>query len=216
MNYECLNEENEYVFVEVDHQEMDYEILDEDSFDLCNDEELSLSQSPSASASVCSEAMFEELNANPLMLSNVSTSIADPEPETREKPLERRDSIASLHEEPTKQSSQEQKDPIDVDDQNSSYPSSSAGSRISNKKRRKQIKRQKRAAAAAAAAEALIAQHSNTPTVPSALVKNKKGNNSRSTTTPNPKAPVAVLCAHQSLAEYRNEMKERNGVVGAV
>ena len=199
---------------------MDYEFLDEDSFDLCNDEELSLSQSPSASASVCSEAMFEELNANPLMLSNASTSIAaDPEPE---KPLERRDSIASLHEEPTKQqkqSSQEQKVPkSDADDQNnSSYPSTSTGSRISNKKRRKQIKRQKRAAAAAAAAEALIAQHSITSTTgASTLGKNKKGKNSRSTTTPNPKAPVAVHCAHQSLAEYRNEMKERNGVVGAV
>lgn len=51
-NYE---DNNEYVFVEFD-EDMD---IDEDSYDCCEDEELSLlSQSPSSSVSVCTENMF--------------------------------------------------------------------------------------------------------------------------------------------------------------
>ena len=51
-NYE---DNNEYVFVEFD-EDMD---IDEDSYDCCEDEELSfLSQTPSCSVSVCTENMF--------------------------------------------------------------------------------------------------------------------------------------------------------------
>jgi len=52
-----IKEDNEYVFVEFD-EEME---IDENSYDCCDDEELSiLSQSPSCSVSVCTENMFVE------------------------------------------------------------------------------------------------------------------------------------------------------------
>ena len=52
-----IKEDNEYVFVEFD-EEME---IDVDSYDCCEDEELSfLSQSPSCSVSVCTENMFVE------------------------------------------------------------------------------------------------------------------------------------------------------------
>jgi hypothetical protein len=90
-------------------------------------------------------------------------------------------------------------------------------SRLSNKKRRKKLKKQKKAAAAAAAAEALASQ----------TKQKKAANASRSVPTvtmpvssptplsssPNSRkkaASIAVLCAAQSLAQYRQEVGVAN------
>lgn len=102
--------------------------------------------------------------------------------------------------------------PRSVSNANSTASASTATtsnlSRLSNKKRRKKIKQQKKAAAQMAAAEALAAQ----------AVKAKTAANpaSKNTTTPaSPKSKkkaaanatsIAVLCATQSLAQYRHEM----------
>ena len=107
-----------------------------------------------------------------------------------------------------KKSKQKGAHPRSVSNANSTASASTATtsnlSRLSNKKRRKKIKQQKKAAAQMAAAEALAAQavkvntarkSSTTPTSP----KSKKKAAANATS-------IAVLCATQSLAQYRHEM----------
>ena len=131
---------------------------------------LHLELCPSASASVCTETMFETLKDT--TSSNASGKVPSKEP---------------------------------------------SHSRLSNKKRRKKLKKQKKAAAAAAAAEALASQ-----------TKQKKAANASravptltmpvSSPTPLPSSPstrkkaasIAVLCAAQSLAQYRQEVGVAN------
>jgi hypothetical protein len=171
------------------------------SFDLCDEElaidtsdaemklaeeddgSLHLSQSPSV-ASVCTETMFDTIKDQDGNAGETS-----------------KDGTAS--QEQTAKNSR----PRSVSNANSTASTSSnAGnhsSRLSNKKRRKQVKQQKKAAAAAAAAEALASQspHQTKVLSPKPII----------TVVPNAKiksnaTSIAVLCATQSLAQYRQEV----------
>lgn len=88
MNNETAIDNDEYVFVEFDDNEMD---IDEDSYDQCDE----LSLTPSTSASVCSETMFGDLGS----ISNgpPPTSNTINKPSESGKP--RSCSIVSLHDE---------------------------------------------------------------------------------------------------------------------
>lgn len=132
---------------------------------------LELSQCPSASASVCTETMFDTLltDANSVIASNGTVS----------------------------------------DDKQTTH------SRLSNKKRRKKLKKQKKAAAAAAAAEALASKQSQNKTcstvAPSPATSFALPVSIPVSLTLTPKsrkkaASIAVLCAAQSLAQYRQEI----------
>jgi hypothetical protein len=103
MNNETAIDNNEYVFVEFDDNEMD---IDEDSYDQCDE----LSLTPSTSASVCSETMFGDLGFIP--------NSAPPSTNAISKPVEsgkpRSCSVVSLHDEEEEQQVQVQKEK-DVD-----------------------------------------------------------------------------------------------------
>lgn len=169
MNYiEHEHDNEEYVFVDINHiKELvgshgkNRSIADDDeSFDLC-DEELGddLSQCPSASASLCSENLFQ-----------------------------------------ITESCDSTKDVL----KNSKNAQSSSYSRLSNKKRRKQIKKMKKAEAAAFAAAAL-ANRASAKVSEVSQVPNKKVMSTKAC-----KSSIAVLCATQSYAEFRNECQVRN------
>jgi len=148
-----------------------------------DDGSLHLSQSPSV-ASVCTETMFDTMKDQD---GNAGETAKD----------------GTASQEQTAKNSR----PRSVSNANSTASTSSnAGnhsSRLSNKKRRKQVKQQKKAAAAAAAAEALASQspHQTKVSSPKPII----------TVVPNAKiksnaTSIAVLCATQSLAQYRQEI----------
>lgn len=170
--------------LELDTEDAEMENVEESSCKGMPMDDNSLHVTPSV-ASVCTETMLESMkDAAPV--SDVTPSL--------------------------KKSKQKGARPRSVSNANSTASASTATtsnlSRLSNKKRRKKIKQQKKAAAQMAAVEALAAQ----------AVKAKTSANtaSKSTTTPaSPKSKkkaaanatsIAVLCATQSLAQYRHEM----------
>ncbi len=142
---------------------------------------LELSQCPSASASVCTDTMFETMREDATVTSLISKNVGSANAST----------AAATSE--TKQSGH---------------------SRLSNKKRRKKLKKQKKAAAAAAAAEALeaskkpkdsnpaTATKSSAPVVTVPVATHLSPRYSKKKQAAN----IAVLCAAQSLAQYRQEI----------
>jgi|AntRauTorckE5430_2_1112549.scaffolds.fasta_scaffold16503_2 hypothetical protein len=150
-----------------------------------DDGSLHLSQSPSV-ASVCTDTMFDTMKEHDRNYVTADDNLGQKTKTKNSRP--RSSSNAN----------------------STASTSTSCGklSRLSNKKRRKQIKQQKKAAAAAAAAEALASQSVNqTKDAPvsthitnfstAAIPKMKKKSNATS---------IAVLCATQSLVQYRQEI----------
>lgn len=163
----------------IDTSDAEMKLVEEATSD---DGSLHLSQSPSV-ASVCTETMFDTMKDQD---GNAGETT--------------KDGTASQNQ--TAKNSR----PRSVSNANSTASTSSnAGnhSRLSNKKRRKQVKQQKKAAAAAAAADALASQspHQTKVASPKAIItvvpKAKIKSNATS---------IAVLCATQSLAQYRQEI----------
>lgn len=137
---------------------------DDESFDLCDEEIVDdLSQCPSASASLCSETLFQ---------------------------------LTETGESKTKEVKENQS-PAD------SFP---VRSRLSNKKRRKQIKKMKKAEAAALAAAALASRGRMQSSDVSNVSKKKATSSSKVCKNSN----IAVLCATQSYAEFRDECNAKN------
>jgi len=163
---------DEYVFVDIKNiqecdgsENKDWSIADDDeSFDLCDEEMVDdLSQCPSASASLCSETLFQ------------------------------------LTEHGVSKTNEVNENQMHID----SFP---VRSRLSNKKRRKQIKKMKKAEAAAVAAAALASREKlkalDVPRGP----KKKITSSSKGCKINN----IAVMCATQSYAEFRDECNAKN------
>lgn len=170
--FEHEHEIDEYVFVDIKNiqecngsENKDWSIADDDeSFDLCDEEMVDdLSQCPSASASLCSETLFQ-LTENGVSKTNEI---------------------------------KENQRPID------SFP---VRSRLSNKKRRKQIKKMKKAEAAAAAAAMLASREKSKASDVLRGSKKKITSSSKGCKNNN----IAVMCATQSYAEFRDECNSKN------
>lgn len=172
---DCFEHEHdidEYVFVDIKNiqecdgsKNKDWSVAEDDeSFDLCDEEIVDdLSQCPSASASLCSETLFQ---------------------------------LTETGESKNKET-KENKSPSD------SFP---VRSRLSNKKRRKQIKKMKKAEAAAVAAAALAARGRLKASDVSHVSKKKATSSSKACKNNN----IAVMCATQSYAEFRDECNAKN------
>lgn len=183
----------------------DAEIQDEERplIDIGNDdddESLHLSQSPSV-ASVCTETMFETMKDQDIKCTT-APSFSNSNAADHDNFESKGSSDAATKKSRARSES----------NANSTASSSTAhgtsvnttSSRLSNKKRRKKIKQQKKAAAAAAAADALVASQSRqkqtTTTVSPALCTVPKTHKKCNATS------IAVLCATQSLTQYRQEI----------
>lgn len=180
MNHDFAQEDSEYIFVELE-EGLESE---NESFDFCDEEELSLSQSPSVGASVCSESMLlepfspdkssagdeEDVHG---IISNSSYESSTKLLETNESPhLSHLSPDDEVRTEKTKTGlTQKGKEDgvtkalrytacvINMRKMNNINVSRRKNtSRISNKKRRKLMKRQKKAAAEKAIADALASQ----------------------------------------------------------
>ena len=263
MNNDTESDNEEYVFVEFDN-EMDF---DEISYDRCDDEELSLT--PSTSASVCSETMFGDFGSiSNTSISNSNSNNAN-NVEISGKP--RSCSIASLHDEaemeemPVAKQSKESHDttshecnttPMDFVEDTMDEPmtikveevkkekktrikqqhstngirkaqqdvvrdsttstttseTSTVGSRLSNKKRRKKMKQLKKAAALTAFAAMKQDQPmesistSSPPRIHSMSMRNAK-QNARNHTTRRVSNNIQVICATETLIDYREGLK---------
>lgn len=197
---------DEELAIDTSHAEMDHDAqgkFDTDDSDDDEEESLRLSQSPSV-ASVCTETLFES------MKDQVTAEASSFAPAANGNEAKTSTTCSNAKKSRARSES----------NANSTASSSSIGigqatsacsntSRLSNKKRRKKIKQQKKAAAAAAAADALAAaqsrlkQTNNTSTATSSslasISKPKKKCNATTTS-------IAVLCATQSLTQYRQEM----------
>ena len=163
----------------IDTSDAEMKLVEEASSE---DGSLHLSQSPSV-ASVCTETMFDTMKDHDANAGDATKNGKDSEKQTAKNSRPRSVSNAN----------------------STASTSTNAGNhcRLSNKKRRKQVKQQKKAAAAAAAAEALASQSTPQPKVASTQPIN--------TVVPNAKiksnaTSIAVLCATQSLAQYRQEI----------
>ena len=142
-----ITDENDYVFVEIDDDE--FEILNDDSYDHCEEEMSILSRSPSSSASVCTETMFLDVveMASSVVSLDGMTNDGDLTSKTSMTESKRKVSIDRSEDEASK--------PLPND-----HSSKQQGSRLCNKKRRKKIKLMKKAAAMAAANAALAQEKS--------------------------------------------------------
>mmetsp|Transcript_4050 Transcript_4050/g.7772 ORF Transcript_4050/g.7772 Transcript_4050/m.7772 type:complete len:296 (+) Transcript_4050:102-989(+) len=191
---------DEELAIDTSNADMKHDKQGRDDIDDDDDESLRLSQSPSV-ASVCTETLFESMKDQGAdVSSSVSTMATDNKSESMTFTNTKKSRARS---ESNANSTASSSSTAGYSNATSLCPSAS---RLSNKKRRKKIKQQKKAAAAAAAAEALAAANSrlkqaNTPTVnvASTSAKQKKKCNATATS-------IAVLCATQSLTQYRQEI----------
>lgn len=205
---------------------------------------LHLSQSPSASASVCSERMFDSIKDHDTSQNsndNENDSESQNEDADSDVKMDTDDLTAAVistvnnakSTTTTNSSSgtqaKKKKEPSSTPHASTSTTATLSNavaghSRLSNKKRRKKIKKQKKAAAAAAAVQSLAAQSHKTSITETTSAVTKKTSTSSSTSVNHKKTTssssssartsIAVLCATQSLAQYRQEIGLANVNMG--
>mmetsp|Transcript_21891 Transcript_21891/g.46022 ORF Transcript_21891/g.46022 Transcript_21891/m.46022 type:complete len:222 (+) Transcript_21891:208-873(+) len=201
-----IEDESEYVFVKED---LDHgELFDDESYDHCD-----LSPDLSCATSVATEVTLKDLNLS--LVDETAEFTTVPPDEERDEDDSKKVVLDSSNEGgvcDTENEKRVRENSFDKSVSSSASCSKSTGSRLSNKKRRKKLKMMKKQQAAAAALATIndernISNRNSAANSLSPRRRSKSNCSSSSSMRRYRMSNVAVACAHDSLASYREEVQ---------